>query len=313
MSRVLVTGGSGFVGAWVVSALRERGMKVRLYDLAPNLDTLDFVRPLLSSEVEVVCGDICDRQALTRAMAGCDGVVHLAGLMTRDCAAFPVRAIEVNLVGSQNVFSVAHELGVERVVYASSGAVYGPEDNRFPKPMSLYGTLKLAVEGFARVAWQDQGIASVGFRPYIVYGPGESAGIAAGPSIALRAATRGQSAEIHFSGRVGFVHVGDVARVMVAALSQVTQGAHVVDMAGDCASVDSFVGELKSQRPASDTSISGPPLRMPESLAGGDILPWLEHNQTTSLRDGIAQTLAHWEAVAGRASSAGMADGESAK
>jgi len=301
MNRVLVTGATGFVGAWVTRELVALGARPRLFDLEPKLDNLEFVEQGLSEDVEIRQGDIRDADALEDAMTGCDAVIHLAGLMTVDCARNPVLATNVNLIGSQNVFAAAARAGAATVVYASTGAVYGPEESRHPKPMTLYGTLKLALEGVARIAWTDEDIRSAGFRPYIVYGPGESAGIAAGPSIALRAATRQESAEIRFSGRVGFVHVQDVAKAMVTALSNTGTGAHVYDLGGDYATVSEFVAELRRQRSGSNTTISGPPLRMPEILEGGEISDWFGALPVTGIAEGIAATLAHWDRVTDRA------------
>ncbi|MBD1549402.1 NAD-dependent epimerase/dehydratase family protein [Roseibium aggregatum] len=295
MNRVLVTGGTGFLGAWITRELAAVGAQIRLFDLKPNTGNLDFVETGLSGAAEVIEGDIRDADAVGNAVRGCDAVIHLAGLMTVDCSLKPVLATQINLIGSQNVFAAAVGERVETVVYTSTAGVYGPDDPGHPKPMTLYGTLKLAVEGVARTAWIDDGIRSTGFRPYIVYGPGESAGIAAGPSIALRAASQGEKAHIRFSGRVGFVHVRDVARAMVSALTQEAEGAHVYDLGGDYATVSDFADELKRQRPSSKTEISGPPLRLPEFLGGGETSDWFAAQPVTRISDGIAATLAHWD------------------
>lgn len=295
MNRVLVTGGSGFLGSWVAQELVSAGMRPVVFDLHPNTGNLEFVEPALSEAIEIIAGDIRDAAAVCRAIEGCDAVIHLAGLMTVDCMRNSVLATHVNLIGSQNVFAAAAEERVRAVVYASTAAVYGPGDSKHPKPMTLYGTLKLALEGVARLAFVDDGIRSTGFRPFIVYGPGESAGIAAGPSIALRAVALGEGAEIRFSGRVGFVHVRDVARAMVAALTREEKGAHVYDLGGDYANVSDFVAELKRQRPSSVTEVSGPPLRLPESLDGAAASDWLADLPVTRISEGIASTLAHWD------------------
>lgn len=297
MRRVLVDGGTGFIGMWVVKELVNAGWATRVFDLSPRTQNLEFVQPGLSNQVELISGDICDVDALSHAMQGCDCVVHLVGLMTRECALNPSRAIDVNLIGSQNVFTAAAKQGVRMVAYASSAAVYGPQSETIPNPMSLYGTLKLAVEGVARVALQEHGVSSAGFRPYIVYGPGESSGIAAGPSIALRAAARQEAAEIEFSGDVGFVHVLDVARAIMASLTQVESEAQKLDMGGDYASVRSFVERLQQVEEQSKVSIVGPPLRLPKKLAGGDVPTWFSQLPTTDIEQGITQTLDHWKAV----------------
>lgn len=292
--QILVTGGTGFLGSWVTKALVEAGHEVRIFDLKPQPDNLDFVLPELSGRVTLIQGDITQAGQVTDAVNGMDAIIHLAGVMTVDCAANPVGAIAVNLTGSQHVFSAAAAAGVKRVIYASSGAVYGAEDGTQPKPQTLYGILKLAVEGLARVAHLDAGIRSVGLRPYIVYGAGESSGIAAGPSIALRAAAMGKSAVIEFTGNVGFVQVSDVASVVATAVTEMEDKAAVVDLGGEFSNVDAFMTALRAEVPAAEITASGVPLRLPPRIHGGENPDWFANIPTTSITLGIQNTLEHW-------------------
>ncbi|MCA0044883.1 NAD-dependent epimerase/dehydratase family protein [Celeribacter litoreus] len=294
---VLVTGGTGFLGAFVARELVAQGLKPRLFDLRPQAETLEFVSAGLSDQCEIIAGDVTDAPAVADAMLGCGAVIHLAGLMTIDCKADPVRAAKVNLIGGQTVIAEAVNARASRLAYASSSAVYGAGEGRLPHPETLYGVHKLAIEGMARCAWLDHGLPSVGFRPYIVYGPGESAGIAAGPSIALRAAALAQSATIQFSGAVGFVHVADVARAFVQGLFEATEGAEVFDLHGASATVEEFVRALKDAVPDARVEIEGNPLKTPEILQGGARAAWFDALPVTSLEDGISQTLAHWRAA----------------
>lgn len=291
---VLVTGGTGFLGAYVARELVAQGMRPRVFDRTPDPGALDFARDGLSRACEVVAGDVTHPDDVGRAILGCGAVVHLAGLMTVDCKADPLRAAQVNLVGSQTVISSAVAQGVERLAYASSAAVYGSGAGVLPNPETLYGVHKLAIEGMARCAWLDHGLPSVGFRPYIVYGPGESAGIAAGPSIALRAAALGQSATIRFSGAVGFVHVSDVARAFVAGLAGGAEGAQVYDLHGVSATVEAFVAALRRLVPHATVSCAGMPLKTPALLQGGGRSDWFDALPVTPLEEGISRTLAHW-------------------
>ncbi|MCP1198329.1 NAD(P)-dependent oxidoreductase [Notoacmeibacter sp. MSK16QG-6] len=292
---VLVTGATGFLGAYIVRDLMAKGSNVRAFDLHPNRDRLDFVQPGLSKRCTIISGDICDGDALQRAMEGADAIVHLVGLMTIDCANDPLAALRVNLIGGQTLLNAAIAEGVKRIAYASSSSVYGDGDGISPKPASLYGVHKLALEGMARCAWLDHGLASVGFRPAIVYGAGISSGIASGPSRAIRAAVSGQKSEIGFSGRVGFVHVEDVSRAFVQALEALSSGSPVYDLNGVGASVHEFVEELRGQAPDAAVAIADKPLKIPQELCGGDNAPWLNALPVTGLREGISRTLSAWK------------------
>ena len=149
--KVLITGGTGFIGAWIAKALISRSIGVRSYDIS---DDLSVPREILQADadiVEWVTGDITDAAALEEAATGCDLLIHLAAILTPDCARDPVRGAEICLIGSLNVFEAAKQLGINRVLYMSSAGVFGPEDDGiYPRPTTLYGAYKLAVEGAAR-------------------------------------------------------------------------------------------------------------------------------------------------------------------
>lgn len=288
--RVLVTGGTGFIGLRVAAMLHDAGHAVRILDAAPRPERLDALRPGLGGQVEIVAADITDAGAVARAAEGCDGFVHLAGLMTVDCARDPIRGAQVNLLGSLAVFEAARD-GARPVAWLSTAGVFGPDSATHPRPMTHYGSFKLAVEGAARAYAADHAVPSLGLRPYIVYGPGISAGIAAGPSIALAAAVRGEEAVIRFSGRVGFVFVDDVARMLVAGLAA-RQGASVLTMAGDTAPMEEFLAELARQSGWTRGRIEGPPLRIPADLGSDPVPEWLGAQPVTRVADGIARSLA---------------------
>jgi len=284
--RVLLVGGSGFIGQRVAAALLAEGVVPRLFDLAPAL-----ARMTPPEGCEVAAGDVTDAASLAAAGQGCSGIVHLAGLMTVDCARDPALAVRVNVLGSTLVFELARSLGAP-VAYLSSAAVFGPESAAVPNPMSLYGVTKLAVEGVARVWAADHGVPSLGLRPYIVYGPGISSGIAAGPSIALAASVRREPALIRFSGRVGFVHVDDVARLLATAMIRPMEGATVLTMAGDTREMEEFTAELARQSGWDGIGVEGEALRIPADLASDPVPEGLGPHPVTRIEEGIARTLA---------------------
>lgn len=286
MARMLLVGGAGFIGRRAARMLAAGGVAARILDQPQALARLD-ARP----GVEPVPGDATSPEVVAAAADGCDGVIHLAGIMTLDAAADPARAVRINVAASLNVLQAAAARGLP-VAYLSSAGVFGPGDATHPRPMTIYGVTKLAVEGLARVFAADHGVPSLGLRPYIVYGPGVSSGVAAGPSIAIAAALRREPATIRFSGRVGFVHVDDVARLLVAGVTRPRPGAHVLTMAGDTREMTDFVAALRARTGWDGIGIDGPPLRIPTDLASDPTPAWLGDHPITGIEAGIDASLA---------------------
>src|ERR1035441_8101594 len=116
---VFVTGGTGFVGDRLVAALLARGRSVR------GLARPTSERPASAERLEWVTGDILDRDSLRRGLAGCTEVFHLAAY-AKNWATDPLLFFRVNVEGARNVFEVAAEAGVRRIVYTSTVVVFGP-------------------------------------------------------------------------------------------------------------------------------------------------------------------------------------------
>ncbi|RQR85327.1 NAD(P)-dependent oxidoreductase [Burkholderia sp. Bp9012] len=293
--RVLVTGGSGFLGAWIIRRLLVRGMECVSFDVRTNPRLVEALAPERAAAVQWRTGDIADAAATARAFDGCDAVIHLAGILTTDCAADPVRGARVNLVGTLNVFEAARASGMQRVLYASSAGVFGPDDGAVPLPQTHYGAFKLACEGSARAYWHDHGIASVGFRPLVVYGAGRETGSSAGPSLACRAAARGERYTIPFTGTTGLVFADDVAAAYEAALLAEIDGAHAFTLAGEITPVNTLIERIAAIVPGAHLDAGGPPLPIatafPDDPVLGRLLPGLPR---TALDDGLRQTVAFY-------------------
>lgn len=286
--RILITGGAGFLGRWLARRLQSRGLQVRLMDL-PGAST-----PADDGSLPWHAGDVRHAADVRAALQDCDGVAHLAGMLTPGCSADPVRGAEVNLIGTLQVFEAARAQGLDRVVYASTAGVYGP-DGGAPRPVTHYGAFKLATEGAARASWREHGLASVGLRPFVVYGPERLHGASAGPSLACRAAARGEACTIGYTGAAGLVYVDDVARAFEHALLDAPPtGAQVFNLVGAVHTVDEVIAEIRRQVPDAQITAEGAPLGIAADLHEEGLDAWFPHRPRTRLADGVAATLAHY-------------------
>ncbi|CAD6531159.1 NAD-dependent epimerase/dehydratase family protein [Paraburkholderia metrosideri] len=293
--RVLVTGGSGFLAAWIMRRLLRTGLSVRAFDLRAGSPLLASLAPGQAAAVQWATGDVALASDVSQAMSGCDAVIHLAGILTPACALDPVRGAQINLIGTLNVFEAARVAGLKSVLYASSAGVFGLDDGAVPFPQTFYGAFKLACEGAARAYWHDHGIASIGFRPLVVYGAGRETGSSAGPSLACRAAARGEPYTIPFTGSTGLVYADDVAAAYEAALGAPPRGAHVFTLAGDIVAMDRVIGQIGAIVPGARIDAQGAPLPIATSFpvdpSLAQLLPDLPH---TSLENGLRDTVAFY-------------------
>jgi UDP-glucose 4-epimerase len=292
--RILITGGAGFLGAWIARRLHADGHDVRIFDR--NTDDR-LVRSIVGPSADKIdwrCGDISNPDDVNRAAEGCDSIAHLAALLTPACSADPVLGANVNLIGTINAFAAAKLHGMRRIAYASSAGVFGPDDGITPLPTTFYGAFKLACEGCARAFAAQDGIASVGFRPLVIYGPGREVGASAGPSVACRSAVERKPYTIGMTGRTDMIFVDDVAAAFHAALERNYSGAHVFNLRGEIASMDTIVNLIRDLVPGAVISASGDPLPVSADIAAHDASAVLGPLPLTTLADGLARTVAFY-------------------
>ncbi len=297
---ILVTGGAGFLGAWVIRRLLAGGRTVRVFDRHDDRRLLREIVGDGAEAIDIRTGDIAALADVTAASEGCDFIIHLAAILTPACSADPIRGAHVNLIGTLNVFEAAKAVGMRRIAYASSAGIFGPDDGEYPFPVTHYGAYKLACEGVARGYWHDAGLASIGFRPLIVYGPGRDVGQTAGVSIACREAVAGRPYVIGFSGRTDFIFADDVAAAFEAAVTTPFDGAQALTLKGEVADVSDVVAGIRRTVPGADITWDGPPVPIFAELASGpveDVLGPLPH---TGLDNGLERTIEHYRARGGR-------------
>lgn len=301
----LVTGAMGCIGAWVVRNLIREGVAVTVFDLATNPHRLRLIMsPEEMERIRFVEGDITATAAVEQTVAeGITHIVHLAALQVPFCKADPVRGALVNVVGTVNIFEAARRAGLKHVVYASSIAVYGKgeeygdepvADDARLNPRTHYGVYKQANEGTARVYHQDDGINSIGLRPYTVYGPGRDQGMTSTPTKAMLAAAAGKGYHIPFGGRSVYQHADDTARLFIKAARADYEGADVFNLYGSVAHMREIVAAIEVAVPevAGRVTFDDTQLPFPEETDDSRLSAVIGSFVYRPLNDGVAETIA---------------------
>ena len=176
MSRILVTGGAGFIGSNLVHALLARGDEVVVLD---NFSTgrRENIASVLDS-IRLVEGSLADRDAVSQALEGVDGVLHQGALPSVPKSLdLPLETNEANVVGTLTLLEMCRQMKVNRLVYAASSSAYGDHDAAIkteslePRPKSPYAVQKLAGEQYCSVYHSLFGLRTVALRYFNVFGP----------------------------------------------------------------------------------------------------------------------------------------------
>ena len=219
----LVTGAAGFLGSALANRLVADGHAVR------GLDDLSAGDPArLSSRVLFTRGDVNDRPKLWTLLQDVQCVYHLAARVSvPESVLYPREYNAVNVGGTVSVMEAMRDAGVQRVVLASSGAVYGDHgqqplaESETPNPRSPYAVSKLSAEYYVQTIGQLWGLETVALRVFNAYGPGQPLPAAHAPVIPrfLRQAQQGGSLVVHGDGYQtrDYVFVDDVVDALVAA------------------------------------------------------------------------------------------------
>lgn len=232
----LVTGAAGFLGSALANRLAREGHEVR------GLDDLSAGDPnRLSPDVLFTRGDVIDRPKLWTLLQDVDCVYHLAAKVSvPESVLYPREYNIINVGGTVSVMEAMRDVGVRRVVFISSGAIYGDQaeqplkEDTPPNPGSPYAVSKLAAEHYVRTIGSLWGLETVSLRVFNVYGPGQPLSVAH-PSVVphfLRQAVKGGTLVIHGDGSQtrDFVYLDDVVEAMVAAATAPTVNRRVINI-----------------------------------------------------------------------------------
>ena len=246
MSLFLVTGGAGFIGSNIVGELLNRGERVRVLDnlCTGKRDNLAFVERLQrpAADFEFMEGDIRHLDTCRRACHGVDYVLHQAALCSVPRSINdPSASNDVNVCGTLTVLMAAREVGVKRVVHASSSSVYGNSEvlpkteSQAPSPVSPYAVSKLAGEYYCQVFTKVFGLETVILRYFNVFGPRQdpSSQYAAVIPRFIQLALDGKPLQIHGDGLQSrdFTYISNVVDANLQAAEATDAIGHVINIA----------------------------------------------------------------------------------
>jgi len=230
-SKVLVIGGAGFIGGFVVAELlREPVGEVLIYDNFSRGKMANIEASLKDERCSIYSfgGDVREIDVLEKAMEGVDYVFHLAAMWLLHCKDFPRTAFEVNVAGTFNVLEACSRAGVKKLVYSSSASVYGdavevPMTEEHPfNNRNFYGATKIAGEAMCTAYNDRYGLDVIGLRYMNVYGPGQDqhAVYSGVVPIMLNKIDANEAPVINGDGSQAydFIYVEDVARANLCAL-----------------------------------------------------------------------------------------------
>jgi len=181
--KVLVTGAGGFIGSHLTERLVERGAKVRAFVHYNALGTWGWLdESPVRGDIEVIAGDVCDRDSVRQAMQDTEIVFHLAALIGIPYSYYaPLSYVRTNIEGTLNVLQSARELSTERVIHTSTSEAYGtaqyvPIDEEHPlQGQSPYSATKIGADKLAEALHLSFGLPVVTVRPFNTFGPRQSA------------------------------------------------------------------------------------------------------------------------------------------
>ena len=258
-TRILVTGGAGFIGSHIADRLLKEGFEVTVID---NLDTgrlENIANHQDKKEFNFIKGDIRDFNLVKETMQDMDAVFHEAALASVTLSVEkPLLTNDINVTGTLNVLKAASDLHVKRFIFASSAAVYGnavsplKREDMTTNPTSPYGVSKLAAEVYVRLFCKVYGLETVALRYFNVYGPKQRFDIQCAYGGAITIFTnrllRNKSPLIYGDGEQtrDFVYIQDVVEANMLALKSRDAAGEVFNVGtGTNVSVNQVANTLK--------------------------------------------------------------------
>jgi len=228
VSKVLITGGAGFIGHHLTRRLLRMSYEVVVLDNFKTGKMQNISPHLKNAPFKLVVGDVRNKKVIRNAMNGVDAVVHLAALISvEESFKNPIETHNVNVTGTLNVLEEAARMNIEKFIYASSTAVYGDgnplplREDYPPKPLSPYATSKVSAEYYCEMFHISYSLKTVILRYFNVYGPGQENNPYSGVIAKfLSNALSGAPIVIHGDGKQtrDFIYIDDVVEATILAL-----------------------------------------------------------------------------------------------
>jgi nucleoside-diphosphate-sugar epimerase len=311
VNRILLTGGTGCIGAATTYALVSRAIdeidEIMIVTSSGSTGSLDWwFGANLDPRIKFAKGDVSDaaqiRELVTRYQP--TQIIHLGAFQSPDCDAQPTRGMEINVGGTLNMLNAAAEVdGLQRFVFASSAAVYGPR-SLYPgalihesdtlSPPNLYGVWKVAGEHLARLFHGRTGIPTVCLRINTTYGKGRDKGKTSAPTTAMKAVVRGVPFRMPYFGRENYHFVEDVAAHFASCALDPFGGFGAFNIRGETIPIEQFlalIGEVAGQPVDLDIASDATPAIFACDLDDRAIQSAFPNVGRTPLKEGIAKTL----------------------
>jgi UDP-glucose 4-epimerase len=302
----LITGGTGFIGAYITRLLAQEGNTVVAYDIDPRPEALEtIIGKEQSALIKIVRGDITDLPHLIRIAQEfrITKIVHMAALLSMASSANPSLAVRVNCDGTANIFETARILHLDKVVYASSNTVFGAmekyeeeylSDDAPQYPSTIYGACKSFNEKFAGYYFNAYGVDSVGLRFPVVYGVGHREGAASILTEELMTKPAlGQPGRVPYDGDeiLNWLYVEDAARGVVMASKKAKTKTRAFNIGGEIRTVAEAVGYVKKIVPEAELTLSPNHIEFNGKFDTTGIREQIGYQPQWTLEEGITQVI----------------------
>ncbi len=300
--RVLITGGAGFIGSHIVEHFQGKA-EVRVLDSLRS----GYKRNLDGFQVEFIEGDICDREAVRKAMQGVDYVFHLAAMISVPESMFkPIECADINVKGMLIVLEEAAAAGVKKLCFSTSAAIYGDNpvmpkrEEMFPEPKSPYAITKLDGEYYCNMFTREGKLQTACLRYFNVFGPRQDpkSAYAAAIPIFTSKAVAGEDITVYGDGEQtrDFIYVKDIVAANVYMATHEYTGVYNVAYGGRV-SINDLVNKIKAEVGSSSKVIHLPERAgdVKHSQAAIDKLNATGFKPTSDFDAGLAATIAYFK------------------